>query len=310
LTSARYIQNNARNADALAQGSTASASVSSTAYDTKKTNIRTALTDLNAAVNNVDAKVLSISATKASNAAALTAAQTKVNSSQTALVTAEADVISAKEQLALKRAPLREVDKSVYLAAIDAAQADLDLARRRLEEATLSAPKAGIIGTMDVVTGELSGPTNRAVSMISTEYEVEAEVSELDIRKIAVGLPVELAFDALGSTKYFGKIAEIGAREIKKDDDIFYKITATLDDASLPLKPGMTAEMTMRIGEQADALLIPKRLLIKRAGKTSVRAYINEEVAEIPVRVGLEGDDDVQILEGLRDGDRIVESIQ
>ncbi|MEK9152869.1 MAG: efflux RND transporter periplasmic adaptor subunit, partial [Patescibacteria group bacterium] len=257
-----------------------------------------------------DAQTFAVASAKTAKTPALTAAQTAVNNAAKSLDTARLDAQSAGQELAFKTAPLREVDKNVYRAAIASAEAEAELARQRLAEASLAAPKAGIVGSIDINVGEMATPSVRAVSLISATYQVEAKISELDIGKMAAGMPVSVTFDALGAAPYAGKISEIGAREVRQDEDIFYEITVSLDGSSAPLRPGMTAELTIPIGAKNDALLVPKRLLIKRAGRTSVRIYRNGSVEEKDVRVGLEGDEDVEIVDGLIEGDHVVDRIE
>lgn len=308
---AAVIINLLRDGDTLMQGCTPSSSLSQSSYDTKKSNVRTALTDLNTALNSVNAQILTVASTKTANAAAVTTAATKVNTAQAALDGAKAALQSAEDKLALERAPLREVDREVFRAAVAAAQAEVDLMRRQLEESDLVATSPGIVGSIDLSVGEIASPTARAVSLISRDYEIEANVSELDIRKITVGMPATLVFDALGPVPFIGKITKIGARETKQDEDIFYEIAVVLDDAAAPLKPGMTADIVIAIGSRDNALLVPKRLLIKRGASASVRVIRDDDVIEeVGVRVGLEGDIDVEILDGLKGGEKIVDRIE
>lgn len=299
LDDARTIRNAIQLANDLMQGSSPAGSTTQASFDARKANVKTAWTDLNSAVSAAESQKLLIASTIAANTAKENAARADVDAARGALQ-------SARDQLALKQAPLREVDKAVYQAAIASARAGLELIDQQLEESTLAAPVDGVVGTVDLDVGELATPSAKALSLISRRLEIIADVSELDIGKLSVGGPLTATFDALGPQAYPGKIVKIAAREKKENEDIFYEVTAALDDENAPLKPGMTADVSIAVGERSGVLLAPKRLLIRRGGKTYVQVLQNGRAAESEVRVGLQGDDDAEILEGLKEGDRII----
>jgi HlyD family secretion protein len=226
------------------------------------------------------------------------------------IAAAEGTAQSARDALSAKRAPIRDVDKAVYEAAVVAARASLDLIRQQIDDATLRAPMDGVVSNIDVEKGELVTPTVRAGAMISSALELQVDVSELDIRKIAVGSPMAATFDAVGETLFTGKVAEVAAREKLRDEDIFYQVTARLDQADERLKPGMTADISFLIAEKADVLVVPERLIIKKGGKTSVRLLKGGRPEEVPVTLGLRGIEFVEIADGLEEGDKLIAGLK
>ncbi len=262
-----------------------------TAIDTARSAVATGITNLTNAKSAVD--------TAESN---LLSAQTKEFA---AIVAAEGALQTAQDQLAAKKAPLRAVDKAVYEAAVAQARANFELIRQQIADAAIKAPIAGIIATVDLKSGELATTLTRVLSLISNDLQIEADVSELDISKISAGSSLTATFEALGSQEFTGRVLTIAPREKLKDEDIFYKVTMVLNETA-PVKPGMTAEVAIQVGEKSEVLIIPERWVIKRAGKTYVKVLRDGVVQEVEIFIGLRGEDVAEVTQGLNEGDQIV----
>jgi len=270
--------------------------------DTDRTLNTTSLSNLETGEQNISSakNTLEVSQAKLASVKAITLAS---------VVTAEGAVNTTQDQLAAKKAPLREVDKEVYLAAIASSQASLDLIRQQINEATLYAPMTGVIADADLKIGELATSLVRALSMISTNLEIEADVSELDIRKIIVGGYLTATFDALGQEQYQGKVIKIAPREKLKDEDIFYKVAMVLEQPA-PLRSGMTADVSIKVGERNNVLTIPGNLLIKRGGRYFAQVLVDGALKEREIKIGLQGEDLMEVIDGLSEGEKIVAKIK
>jgi multidrug efflux pump subunit AcrA (membrane-fusion protein) len=296
---AKIVRVGAQWANTLMQGASPGSGTSQTSFDTRKASVKSAWTDVTSAVNSAESQVSLVASTKSSNAVSLGAAEAAVTSAGGALD-------SAERELEARRAPLRQVDKAVYLAAIASARASLSLIDQEIADAALRAPSDGIVGTVDLEPGELATPTVRAVSMISPRLEIEADVSELDIDKLAVGGPAEAVFDALGGASYVGRIVKIATREKDEDGDIFYPVKAILDDETAPLRTGMTADLSFRVGEKEGVLLVPRRAVRRSEGKSTVLVLRGGKPVEVEIVLGLRGADAYEVVSGLEEGEATV----
>ncbi len=308
----------------LLDNSTTGTGFTLTDLNTKKAMMDTDRTAMAAASTSLDQAAQAISAMRVANQASVDLADSALKTadrnlasaiikmaavsaeSQSAVSAAEGALSSAQVELALKQATLRAVDRAVYEAKVQAAQASLDFIRQQLSDAVLKAPAAGVVSSIDLERGELATPTARAAAIISSRLEIEVDVSELDIRKIFVGQVLEATFDALGPAVYLGKVTEVAPREKLKDEDIFYKVTAVLDQADIPLKSGMTADISIRVGERTDVVIVPERLVIKRASQPYIEVLKNGKPLEVPITIGLEGSQYVEVLDGVVEGDLLV----
>jgi RND family efflux transporter MFP subunit len=299
LSEGRDIRTSAQLASKLLQNASPTAGLTVTGLETRRTDMDSAWSSINLAINAASSQRAAAASAAASAAAASAAAER-------ALSEAEASLATAQAQLNLKKAPLREVDRAVYQAAVTTAQADLSTIDQQLADATITAPEDGIIGTVDIKVGELASGARRALSLISVLHEITADVSELDIGKIAIGSQATISFDAIGGQPYVAKVTKIAPRETSKDSDIYYVTTLVLDDATAPLRPGMTADISILVGKKDDVVLAPKRLIIKRNSQELIKVLKDGKPVEVPVRLGLEGEDDVEIVSGLAVGDQLI----
>ncbi len=74
------------------------------------------------------------------------------------------------------------------------------------------------------------------------------------------------------------------------------------------IKPGMTADLDIIVGQAKNVLCLPKEAIIKRGGHTLVMLIKGGETVLQPVITGLEDDIKVEIKEGLKEGDKVVVS--
>jgi HlyD family secretion protein len=80
-----------------------------------------------------------------------------------------------------------------------------------------------------------------------------------------------------------------------------------LDHAAVALiKPGMTADLDIIIAQARNVLVLPKEAVTTQDGKASVLLLKNGGTVVQPVTTGIEDDIDVEITEGLQEGDEVV----
>jgi len=274
---------------------------------TKKTTIDTDRTSVNTGSSTLDTNNNSINSAKLTN-------QTNIDTAQTAVTTAEGALATAEDQLALKKAAPREADINYYTALVNQAEASLDLILNQISESSLRSPVDGVITAVNFEKGETvpAVATTPVVSLISSNnFEIEADVSELDINKIKINDPADVTIDAVAENKVFpGKVVQVDPAEIVKDSDIYYRIKVILDDKTIPLKSGMTADINIVANNKSGVIIIPERAVIKEGGKKKVRLLVNEELNIVEVETGLKGEELVEIISGVTVGDKVVTYIK
>lgn len=121
---------------------------------------------------------------------------------------------------------------------------------KQIEECTVKAPISGVITSLNVEEGDsYSSTNNSAIAVIENigAYEVEAEIDEYDISKIAVGQTVVIKTNGTGETELAGTVSEVAPRATSTDStnsDVTYKVTISIDTPCEDLRMDMTASVS------------------------------------------------------------------
>ena len=195
-------------------------------------------------------------------------------------------------------------------AAVKQAEAALLSARSQLRKTLIVAPFAGIISKIDAERGQTIGSTTAIVSLISrANYQIEANITEVDVAKISVGDEASLTLDAYGSGRIFkARVSQIDTGATIIEGVTTYKTTLDFQDAKLTdIRPDMTANVDIQTEKMENVIAIPQRAIINRNGSKIVRVSLNNLINEQVVTIGLSGKDGlVEITSGLSEGDVIV----
>jgi HlyD family secretion protein len=227
----------------------------------------------------------------------------------------EADVASARLQLAQAESALAdklrgpgEAELAGAQAAVDAARVQLAKAERDRAAAALTAPFDGVVLEVKANPGEIVAAGSELISLADTAaVEVRATVTEEDWPLVQVGQPVELFFDARPDVTITGRVARIVPQRDAEATSPVYPIAIALDGPPSGLAPGMTVDASVVVARRADVLRLPRALVRARAdGTAQVKVWVDGHSEERSVKVGLRGDQDVEIVAGLSEGEQVV----
>lgn len=280
--------------------------------------IRDLCDSLNTALNGQVVGVSSIDYWKTAVTASRTSAvgvTDQLRASKDKYVSARNAYSLYQKQLALKKSPATEYEKSAKLAAIASAQGQIDQIYTAMEKNRIRAPFSGTVARTDVSVGEMAVGGKNVVSLISSgNYLIEANIVESDIAKINVGDIATVDLDAYGSdVKFQAKVTMINPGEVIKDNVATYKTTFEFVEKDERIKSGMTANIDIATGEKKGVLSIPQRSIITREGKKYVmiakivdgkKSLENEEKE---IQTGFKGSDgNTEVTSGLSAGDEII----
>lgn len=191
-------------------------------------------------------------------------------------------------------------------------EAALLSAQSQLRKSLIVTPFAGIIGKIDVERGQTVSSTTVAISLISAaDYQIEADITEIDIGKIKVGDPSVLTLDAFGSqVRFNAKVSTIDASATIVEGVTTYKTVFDFDGPVDPgIRPNMTANLDIQTAKKDNVISIPQRAVIARDGDRFVRVFRGDNVLpeERIVQVGMSGKDGyVEITGGLSEGESVI----
>lgn len=191
------------------------------------------------------------------------------------LQSAQANVASAQATLTdLLNGPTEAEIKEMKLS-IQEAQLGLEEAQVNLDEAVLRATVDGIVLAIDVEVGQKTTSDLSSALIIGdlTRLELPVYVAEVDINKVKLGQPVNIAVDALPDQQFNGEVSRIAPISEASSGVVNYEVIIELKDLEIEdgVRPGMTAVATILSDEAANAWLVPGSSIVEFEGEYFIR---------------------------------------
>lgn len=202
-------------------------------------------------------------------------------------------------------------------AAVKANAAALHGANVMIEYSLIRAPFDAVVLTKNADIGDIVTPIGAAANAKAavvtiadmSSLQVEADVSESNMRQIKVGQPCEIQLDALPDLRFSGVIhmivptadrskatVMVKVRFIDYDQRILPEMSAKVAFLSRPTKPE----------EQKPLTALNPAALLTRNGKKAVFLIKGDQAVETPVTMGEQIGDMIEVLSGVNAGDKIV----
>jgi HlyD family secretion protein len=231
---------------------------------------------------------------------------------------AEQEVEDARKQYENSNIQLQLAKKQLWVVLggeenVDIENFNLDL--EGAENITLKSTINGMITSISVEEGEMitsgtqalgGGGTGIMTVADMSEMIVKANINEVDVGKLQKGQKVKIGFDAIKGKIYQGKVRRISPSGIEDQNLVVYPVEVEIQDSDAQIRPGMTADLDIIVGEAENVLCIPKQAVINREGKAMVLLRAKGKVAPTPVITGLDDNVKVEIKKGINEGDTLM----
>jgi RND family efflux transporter MFP subunit len=216
----------------------------------------------------------------------------------------EAELAEAEEQLASMLGVPDPTDIAAAEARVAAAQATLDLVR-------LVAPFDATVVEINVQVGDNVSNNTAALTLADlSHFDVQVDVSELDVNSIFVGQEAVLTLDAAAGETFIGRVAEVAFLGRVNQGVVTYPVTVIVDNPDPVLRPGMTAAVSIVTDRRQGVLIVPNRAVVVSGGQRFVTVLFEGEQIGVQIALGLSNEANSEILGGqLREGDVIVISL-
>lgn len=210
--------------------------------------------------------------------------------------------------------------------ALTKAQQDRELVRRGNlstgsgKESIIRAPAAGTVLTRLVNEGDPIVPltsyqpgTEMATIADMSDLIFKGTVDEIDVGKLSVDMQARIKVGALPSDVVTGRVARIAPQAQQKEGATLFDVEIELDPGQkITLRAGYSANADVIIREKKDVLTLPERLVTFEDGgkKTFVEvpgADPKAEPKKVEVKTGISDGLNVEIVSGLKKGDKVVE---
>lgn len=258
---------------------------------------------LNSAQSNVDSAKATLDAAVANNQVQLTTAKSNIDSAKTSL-----DL--AKAELALTSAKASTSDIAIAQAQVDQSQSALDNLKSQLANYQITAPFAGVAAKVNFKENESVSSQDVVISLIGQQqFKITVDIPESDITKIAVANKADITLDAYGSDQHFsGSVTKIEPGETIIQDVVYYKVDVEIDQTTLEVKKGMSANLDILTNEKKNVVVVPVRAVLDNPDGTKyVRILKDGQVLKSLVTTGLRGDEGkIEIVSGVLNGDEVI----
>jgi len=240
-------------------------------------------------------------------------------------ITTDAALTAAQAAAAVSAARVKSAE-----AAIASARARVRVTEEALENTNVRAPFDGVVIKKRAEVGEtvspfgVQGQSSREGGAIATiadlgELEVQTEVSENSVAKLAPAMPAEVKLQAYQEQIFKGRLRQIFPSADRAKAIV--EVRVTILNADDHVKPEMTASVTFqekRVAEKgakaadpvpqnvAPVVLIPKRTVTEQGGQTIVWVVTGGTAPRRPVKLGRERLDQVEAVSGVIPGEALI----
>ncbi|MFD0695350.1 efflux RND transporter periplasmic adaptor subunit [Paenibacillus sp. GCM10027628] len=200
-------------------------------------------------------------------------------------------------------------DVKLYDLKIQDAESNIDDIQKKLEKNRLLAEIDGIVTGISVKEGqEMTTGTSAFMITNVSQLQIKANLAENDANLAKIGMKVKVSGDAFSNT-YAGSITSISpvavASELDAKESVV-EFTVDLDQPSPELRPGYKA--TVQITMESSSHIIVPLSAVKREGQQSyVFKVVDNKAVRTNVKLGEENDEVIEVLEGLRAGEKLIE---
>jgi len=229
-------------------------------------------------------------------------------------VASQADLDAAEAEADSLRARLLRQAEDVKVAARQVA-----LSRQDLEDTVIRAPFSGVVTSKNAQPGEMISPISAGGGFTRTgictivdmsSLEVEVDVNESYINRVAAGQPVEAVLDSYPDWKIPSKVIAIIPSADREKATV--KIRIGFEGLDPKILPDMGVKVAFREteepkeGARASVLQIPRSALRSEKGQDIVFIVSNGKVERRAVRVGVSENEKATIDSGLHEGEKVV----
>lgn len=265
----------------------------------------------------VQMDVSDLNAQMAQNNAQVTASQASANQVKTQMNNALTNLSRMKSLFAQGAISQEQLDnaQTQYSALVAQHQASLAQTKAMRSgvsyvaalagDTSIKAPFNGMVIAKSAEVGEVidAGKPILVVAKVD-RMKVKASVSEMDVRKIKVGQEVKVTIDALPGEAFKGRITQILPEVTVQSRSLVAEII--IENPEFKIKPGMFARANITTEKHDQVVIIAKQAVIYKDNKSYVYIVEGDKSKLIPVTLGINQGQKVEIVNGVKAGDKVI----
>jgi RND family efflux transporter MFP subunit len=184
-------------------------------------------------------------------------------------------------------------------------QSRLDELRINLQNTIITSPVNGFVARRAADPGAFVSANAPIVDVVDIVHvRLVANIVEKDLRQIGVGDFARVEVDAFPGESFMGRIARVSP--VLDPATRTAALEVEIPNDQYRLKPGMYARVGIITESHPHALVVPTNALVDANGTRGVYLAVNNVAQFHPVKVGIEGNERTEVLDGVAEGDRVV----
>ncbi len=188
---------------------------------------------------------------------------------------------------------------------IDATRAAHDLAALEYSYKEIRAPIDGVVAERFIKVGNTIAVNTPAFHLVDRDPLIAyLHVPEKDFPKISVGLRGDMQVDAQPGQRFAAHVERISP--VMNAETGTFKVTLQIQDPTDVLRPGMFGRFAIVYEDRPKALLIPRAALMDTGSGNAVYIVEDSKATRRDVSVGFTAGEQVEVLDGLQEGDVVV----
>ena len=239
--------------------------------------------------------------------------QSQLDDAHSAIDVAENRKRAAQSQLTISEANIAQAQAQVAQA-----KASADQATESLAYATIRAPIRATVLSRDVEIGSpvssiLNLGANATLVMTLGDIQkvfVRGKVDEADIGRVRLNQPARIRVETFKDRTFNGRVTQISPLGVEKDNVTSFEVKVSIDNPGQELKANMTANAEIVLEEHPHALLIPEAAVTYDAQKAASVSLVAPGAKtgrkKVSIKVGVGNGTKIEVLEGLKPGDKLV----
>jgi RND family efflux transporter MFP subunit len=219
----------------------------------------------------------------------------------------ELDQASSRYQAALASYDTTVNQTRNLIQEVERFRANMEIQRKRLRDTTVKAPFRALVKERQVSLGQFVRTNTPLFVLVKTDpIRLRIEIPERMAPWIKVNQMVDVSLEAFEGRKFVGKIWRISPT-VDQSKRTFVA-EALVDNKAGELKPGSYAKAHLPTSKNERITVVPQRAIYYVLGSNKAFVVKDGVIEARDVKLGDRIDQDVEILEGLNDGEKIATS--
>jgi multidrug efflux pump subunit AcrA (membrane-fusion protein) len=211
------------------------------------------------------------------------------------------DLKNAEDSLSLLKNKSGPQATKAAAAAVEQAQAGVNAVQSQINNATITAPIAGVVSEKAVEVGQLASAQSGSVTVIDySNLTAEINVPDKMLAHIQVGQSVQVNINALQDKKIVGVIDNISPNTSSKNN--FYVVKVKINNLNNDIKSGMFAKISLSAENKSNILMVPNETIKMENGVNYLYTVSNGEVKKISIETGISNEKFTEVTSSIEGG--------